>query len=467
MCLIIETGIVPRMKVIVLTFDRLPPSFLGCYGNERILTPHFDQLAAESVVFDQHFGENFDPAAANHAWWTGCYQFPRSEEQQRGLQHVTDTLREKGVGSTLISEQPVEGAAARFDHVVEVSGEDGLDVDEEQTPFAQLISKAAAALDGWPREDNCPRLLWLKSRGVPFVPLPPRKYVWLCLDRNHDDTGATVCETDAGASEPRLAELASSAFTLQPSAFPSEDDQFDRVISSLVTAADDETGRSSLTVDEWHVVRSVFAGYVRLLDHWVGNLVETIDAHMAGQPLLLIVTAAAGAPAGERVMMSLPDAPLGDETVHTPMLVRVSGAGDEPGGRRQSLIQTVDLVPTLLEWFDVKPGTMPCEGHSLLPLIGGSKTVLRDYVCLGTGGHAAAIRTTGMYLVSSASREGSDEISDLKLYVKLDDIWEVHDVAAQAADETNSLKQTLERFIENARSLVPPVWPKHPDEKAV
>ena len=50
----------PR-RAIVISFDRLPLGYLGCYGNDWIETPHLDRLATQSVLFDLHFGENFDP----------------------------------------------------------------------------------------------------------------------------------------------------------------------------------------------------------------------------------------------------------------------------------------------------------------------------------------------------------------------------------------------------------------------
>jgi arylsulfatase A-like enzyme len=45
------------MKVLVLHGSALHLGFLGCYGNTWVATPNLDSLAAESVVFDQHFAE--------------------------------------------------------------------------------------------------------------------------------------------------------------------------------------------------------------------------------------------------------------------------------------------------------------------------------------------------------------------------------------------------------------------------
>jgi hypothetical protein len=45
------------MRVIVIAVDGLPVWALGAYGNDWIPTPNFDEFAAQSVVFDQHFAD--------------------------------------------------------------------------------------------------------------------------------------------------------------------------------------------------------------------------------------------------------------------------------------------------------------------------------------------------------------------------------------------------------------------------
>src|SRR5258708_19261797 len=83
-------------RAVVVSFDRLHAGFIGCCGNDWIETPHLDRLATEAVVFDQHFCENVDPAAANHAWWTGQIQFPLDESQQGQCPSFVDALNAKG-----------------------------------------------------------------------------------------------------------------------------------------------------------------------------------------------------------------------------------------------------------------------------------------------------------------------------------------------------------------------------------
>lgn len=59
------------MKAIVLVLRGCPAGWLGAYGNEWVVTPNLDRLAAESVVFDRHISDCPEPVAACRAWLGG------------------------------------------------------------------------------------------------------------------------------------------------------------------------------------------------------------------------------------------------------------------------------------------------------------------------------------------------------------------------------------------------------------
>src|SRR5208337_2915755 len=62
------------MKVLVVVAGGLHLGYLGCYGNLWIETPCLDRLAAEGIVFDQHYADC--PASNFRTSWTGRYCFP-------------------------------------------------------------------------------------------------------------------------------------------------------------------------------------------------------------------------------------------------------------------------------------------------------------------------------------------------------------------------------------------------------
>ena len=89
------------MNVIVVVCNSLHLGFLGAYGNAWIETPNLDRLAAEGVVFDHHFPENLTTLPTRRSWWTGRYGFADPEQGWTPLRPdepiLPDLLWDKGV----------------------------------------------------------------------------------------------------------------------------------------------------------------------------------------------------------------------------------------------------------------------------------------------------------------------------------------------------------------------------------
>src|SRR5205809_5229954 len=94
------------MRVLVLVVRGLHLGYVGCYGNEWVQTPNLDRLAAEGIVFDQHYADQPDAAGAQRAWQTGCYQLPSPSEadsvHQAPANHFP-RLGEAGIGTAWIT----------------------------------------------------------------------------------------------------------------------------------------------------------------------------------------------------------------------------------------------------------------------------------------------------------------------------------------------------------------------------
>lgn len=58
------------MKLVVFVLRGCGVGWLGAYGNEWVVTPALDRLAAEGVVFDRHIAETPDIDAARAVWRT-------------------------------------------------------------------------------------------------------------------------------------------------------------------------------------------------------------------------------------------------------------------------------------------------------------------------------------------------------------------------------------------------------------
>jgi arylsulfatase A-like enzyme len=126
--------------------------------------------------------------------------------------------------------------------------------------------------------------------------------------------------------------------------------------------------------------------------------------------------------------------------------------GVEMGSRRRALVQTVDLAPTLCEWFGVSAQMLAGEGCSLLPPVRDEAVEGRSALCLGDGRRCFGVRTQAFYLITSqigVHAESSAVAAEVpaadwpRLYIKPDDIWETHDVAAQYSDTVEKLMSVL------------------------
>src|SRR4029077_19931169 len=101
------------MKILVVVAGGLHIGYLGCYGNEWVVTENLDRLAAEAVVFDQHSAVDPDPLAARRAWHSGGYDLPLLDQDQPAkLDEPYGYLKQHGVAVEVCTEPPAARGAA-------------------------------------------------------------------------------------------------------------------------------------------------------------------------------------------------------------------------------------------------------------------------------------------------------------------------------------------------------------------
>ena len=119
--------------------------------------------------------------------------------------------------------------------------------------------------------------------------------------------------------------------------------------------------------------------------------------------------------------------------VQVPLLMQFpDGAG--AGVRSQSLVEPADLWATLLDWWAVDAPPHAPTALSLLPIVRGQCSALRDRLCILGNPSQRAIRTPAWHLRATAEPE---------LFAKPDDRWEVNDVASRCRDVVEGLQAAL------------------------
>src|SRR5262245_24892130 len=95
------------MKTLVISVRGFHLGYLGCCGNEWISTPALDRLAADGMVFDQHFADVPEASAARRAWRSGRYQLPALDGEDAPHPAGPDLLaelRRHGVRTVLVAD---------------------------------------------------------------------------------------------------------------------------------------------------------------------------------------------------------------------------------------------------------------------------------------------------------------------------------------------------------------------------
>lgn len=404
------------MRAVVLSFDRLHSGFLGFCGNPTIKTPHWDRLAADSAIFDRHYLENFDPHARNHAWWTGCYQLPASyRAQELAYPSVIERLAQDGVRARLVLPASVElpGAERHFDQIATFP-------ESESWPAVSLLQALAdwgeavtSELEAFAAAPAQPELLWLHGHGVD----------WNRLARDWGNEISHQISTDTAASDQK------------------------RAVSTFDFRGREGTAAGSLS---WSAIACDYAAAMQALDEQIGRLTPIFERILAAGDCLLIITAAAGE--DWNASPAAGDAPAlpSEELVHVPLLLKGNEAF--PAGRFSPLVQSVDIGPTLLDWFETPCAPAKCDGGSLLPLLRGEQAALREAAFFGCGTSAGGMRSEEfLYRVRTAPGADREDPAG-QLFSKPQDYWDIDDVSRQYSDVVAQMDQSLRDFAAQLRS---------------
>jgi arylsulfatase A-like enzyme len=196
-------------------------------------------------------------------------------------------------------------------------------------------------------------------------------------------------------------------------------------------------------------LRRTYAGSVTLADQCLGELFEAMRRLGRMDDTLLIFTSDQGEPLGEHGFVRRFRPWLYEELIHTPLIVRMP-RGQFGGIRHQALVQTVDLLPTIVSALGLPPivrEEAPVHGHDLLPLIRGERTKVREYACMGMDVAEFAIRTHLWHLIVPIEND-PDEPRSAELYRKPEDRWDQNNVIDQHTEVAEHLELALRRFVE-------------------
>ncbi|MBT2513618.1 sulfatase [Arthrobacter sp. ISL-30] len=364
------------MKVIVVLFDTLNRKYLPNYGCDWTHLPNFERLARETATFDNCYGGSMPCMPARRELHTGRYNFlHRSWGPLEPFDDSTpEILRDHGVYTHLVTDHQhywEDGGATyhnRFRSFEFFRGQEGDRwkgvVADPQIPESVSWRDNDAWRHDWVNRqyltqvEDHPQTLTVNA-GLEFIQTNSSADNWMlqieCFDPH----------------EPFLSYSEHKQHYLHDYEGP----HFDWPDYRRVTENDSAI----------HHARREYAALMTMCDASLGRILDSMDQHGLWDDTMLIVMTDHGLLLGEHGWWGKNIQPWYEENIHTPLFIwdPRSRVRDE---RRATLVQTIDIAPTLLGFFDAR-APVDMQGHDLADTIKADVSVREAGLFGSYGGH--------------------------------------------------------------------------------
>jgi arylsulfatase A-like enzyme len=378
------------MKAIMLMFDTLNRRMLPPYGCDWIHAPNFQRLAEKTVVFDHAYVGSMPCMPARRELQTGRYNFlHRSWGPMEPFDDsMPELLKNHGIYTHIVTDHQhywEDGGATyhtRYNSFELIRGQEGDPwkgrVADPKMPemiamhqMHQLIRQDWVNREYIREEKDFPQVQTME-RGMEFI-----------RDNAQEDGWFVQIET----FDPHEPFFAPQKYRdLYPHEYNGK--HFDWPPYGPVQESKEEVEH----------VRYEYAALVSMCDHYLGKVLDTMDELDLWKDTMLIVNTDHGYLLGEHDWWAKTIMPFYNEIAHMPMFIWDPRSGKK-GERRHSLVQTIDLAPTLLQLFEVDiPKDM--QGKDLQETIASDRPV-REAALFGL--HGAHVNVTdGRYIYMRA-----------------------------------------------------------------
>jgi arylsulfatase A-like enzyme len=394
-------------NVVCLAIDGLSAGALGCYGNTSLETPSLDRLAADSLVLDQATTACADLMNVYRAFWQSRPGLADDDLSNGGREQTTlaGVLAESGYATCLLTDDDslaTHALAADFAQNIVLPRLAATEAAAslEQTQAARFFAAAVDALG----QLKPPYFAWLHWQGMLGAWDAPQSF------------RERLADEEDPAPPPFVA------------------------VPNLMLPADDDP-------DHLLGIAQAYGGQVMLLDECFGGFYEQFLADPHVHETLFVLCAPRGFPLGEHRAVGLLQNARGEiigppysELVHIPWLLRF-GDGHGRLDRSSSLLQPIDLAPTILASLGIDGESLAGEGVNLLASDLSRAGAVRGHANLSTATHVG-IRTPQWHYVEPRGAAPSDELAG-ELYVKPDDLSEVNNVESRCRETVAELKHML------------------------
>lgn len=367
------------MKVLVIDIDSMRPDHLGCYGYHRNTSPTIDDIAKRGVRFTNYYTSDAPCLPSRTAFATGKFgihngvvnhggkhatirnegskRWFRDEMSQFGFAGL---FRQKGMHTALISSFPERHSAWHFAsgfHETFSTGKAGDEVAHEVNELALAWVDEHAEKDDW--------LLYVNY----WDPHTPYRTPLDYGNQFENDPIPEWLTADVLAHHRTLA---------GPHGAQEVDMYWNKPLPQFPNYPTE--------IKDMHDMERMIDGYdngVKYMDDHLAILLDALKEKGVDEDLYIIITADHGENLGE--LGNYGEHGTADHyTCNIPFIV--AGPDIVTGQVDEDLHYSVDLLPTLAEWFDL-PFSPKWDGQSFAPALFEGESVGRDFVVLSQFAH--------------------------------------------------------------------------------
>ena len=390
------------MIVIFYVMDSLRPDFLSCYGYEKETSPNIDSLSREGVIFRNAFSQATWTRPSGASLLTSTYPavngvLTLDSSLSLGIPSLPEQLKKDGFGTFAISSianiSPSFGFGNGFDRFIELYREEKVLKRREKLDFQNM---------GWNRNDF--------HTSTDYFPLSTsediNEYLFPVLEKNRrKDTFVFIWSLDT------------------------HDPYFhrDMNLAKFCLADDILSYKNFLGLhgkSDLDHVKTFYEDMIYYNDHHLGELMKRLREMGIFDETFLIVTGDHGEAFGEHGFNSHGREPY-DELLRVPLIMKFPYSNF--CGEITGLVQHIDIMPTILDYLNIKADNAFQQGKSLIPLLeeglAVNDFVFAEYQLRDTQPKYTAIRTDEFkYIELKAGRLSTKEtFTDLRQRL----VWQI------------------------------------------
>lgn len=388
------------MNVIVIMLDTLRYDHLGCYGNTWIKTPDIDKFAKEAFIFNRAYAEGLPTLPVRTALFTGLYTLPFRGWQRLEPNDITlaEILWDKGITTALITDtyhmhKPQMAYERGFDYVRFIRG-------QEIDPY-KINANIQIDLSKW-NEKNYTSTQYAtfaadtSGPSLRFRTEMQRKEYFIQYLKNisnwkgeEDQFIAQVIKAGIAWLEEQVSIGNTDHFLLWLDSFDPHEpwnppEEYYRIYAPkeyvdkpIIFGGGNAEEFTNLEIQH---IRAQYAGKVTLVDKWVGIFLEKIKELGLWENSMIIILSDHGCPIGEHGIIKKVRPWPYEELARIPLLIKHPEIN---GGKKIDVfVETVDIMPTILDAFNVKYDGL-IDGENLIPILKEEKEKVREFAISG------------------------------------------------------------------------------------